>query len=141
MAILTGDHHAEVRAAISLDLVPDKLPANTIDLDIYLGAAEREVIRIDADAESRTGDEAAIVRTCAIYLTAAKLCPAVAYTLSIQMSNGQQNYNRNAFNPEKRAAELRASAYEQLNELLEDTAVEAVAMPTMFTKAIGRRGR
>ena len=141
MSILSVQDYDEIRAVISTDLKADQLKNEVIGLDAYQGAAEREVVSIDEEALTRTdAAEVALVRSAAVYLTAARLCPAVSRILSVQVSSGQQSYLKSPFNPEKRAAELRQMAYEQLEEVL-TTTEDAIEQPCTFTVATGRRGR
>lgn len=141
MSILTPSDYDEIRAVITTDLKASELNDEVIALDAYQGAAEREVVSIDSSALTRTdADEVALVRSAAVYLTAARLCPAVSRIISIQVNSGSQNYLKSPFNPEKRAAELRQMAHEQLQELFTAT-TPTIQRPTMFGLAQGRRGK
>lgn len=77
MAILTTADYPAIRAALDTTLDDTLLPDATIALDPYHWAAEREVLRRDPDAESRTGDDAKRVKLAAVYYAAANLAPAI----------------------------------------------------------------
>lgn len=139
MAILSGTDYPAIRAAIDVSITPNDLKDAVIGLDIYVGAAERELLDRVADAASKTGDDLKRVKAALVYLTAARLCPAVVRITSQSMTARDLSWSRETFDPEERAADLRAKAEREIAELL--TPEEAtIARPTMFMVAPGRRG-
>jgi len=140
VAILDSDDYLAIRAAIDIDLDSSKLPDATIALDIFSGQADREVYERDPDADDRTGDDAKRIKAAAIYFCAALLCPVVVRLTSLTTQTRDVSYSRPAFDYAERAAELRAMAEAEIDEVLTPTE-EAPGRPTMFDTAAGTRGR
>jgi len=140
LTILSSDEYPAIRAAIDTELDTATLPDTIIALDIYAGAADQDVYARDPAADSRTGEDANRILRAAIYFCAARLCPVVVRVTSINVSARDLNYSRPAFDPEKRSAELRQMAEEELAEVLEPDE-ETPLRPTMFNTASGTRGR
>jgi hypothetical protein len=138
MPILASADYQEIREQIDISLDALALPDAVVGRDAYAGAAMREVIARDPLAESRTGADGARVRLAAIYLTAARLCPAVPALQS--ETHGETTYRRMAFDATKRAEELRSLAESELSAVLEPGDATPYR-PTMFGLASGRRGR
>ena len=136
--LLTAADYQEVREQIDTSLDVLALPDAIVGRDAYAGAAMREVIARDPLAETRTGADGARVRLAAIYLTAARLCPAVP-ALSRE-THGETTYQRLTIDPMKRAEELRGLAESELAAVL-DPGDATPYRPTMFRLASGRRGR
>lgn len=136
--LASGDYPA-VRAVLDVSLGDAELPADVIDQPIYAAAAIAEVIDHYPTAESET-DTAILarLRRATVYLTAARLAPAVVRITSLTVTRGDVAFSRQTFDPEKRAAELRALADLELQEIIEpdDT---SPSRPTMFTYARGGR--
>lgn len=139
MAIISPSDFPAVRAALDTELTEANLPNNTIALDIYQGAAEREVKGRDEDWESRTGEELLRLKAATVYLTAARLAPSVVRITSMNVQGRDLSYSKQTFDPEKKAAELRALAEQELAELVTPEE-ETSGRPTMFTLASARRG-
>lgn len=140
MAIIDSTFYPAIRAALDTELDTTKLPDSIIDMGIYAAAADQDVYERDPDADSRTGDDALRVERAATYFCAARLCPAVVRITSLSVSTRDLNYSRPVFDPAVRAAELRAMAEAEINQVL-TPAEDAPERPTMFTVAAGRRGR
>lgn len=138
MALLTTAQHEAIRKAIDVSLDATALPSAVIALDLYAGAAEREVLARDPDAESRTGDALAAVTTAAVLLCAARLVPAVPRVASL--SSTGEGITQKLSDPDKLAADLRARGEAELAAVLADVSSTAVR-PTLFRLAPGRRGR
>ena len=138
MPLISSADFQEVRELIDISLDALALPDAVVGRDAYAGAAMRDVLSRDPLAESRTGADGARVRLAAIYLTAARLCPAVP-ALSRE-THGETTYQRVAFDPAKRAEELRSLAESELSAVLEPDDPTPYR-PTMFRLASGRRGR
>lgn len=138
MPLLTSTDYPSIRAAIDISLTATDLPDATIALDIFIGAAMREVLSRDPEAESRTGDDLARVKAAAVYLTAARLIVTLPQIL--RETDLDTTYQRQAVDVAARAAELRALAEAELNEVLEPDDATA-DRPTMFDTAHGYRGR
>jgi len=139
MAILSSDEYPAIRAVLDTDLNDKNLYDSTIALDIYQGAADQDVLDLDPDAESRTGTDAERILRAAIYFCAARLAPAVVRITSLSIQARDLSYSKPVFDPEKRAAELRSMAEEEINEVLHPTDT-SYSMPTMFARAEGKRG-
>lgn len=138
MAILTSAECDAVRAAIDTSLKGTQLPNATILLDIYAGEADDAVIKRDPDAESRSGDEATLVKRAATYYCASLLVPAVVRLTSVSTQARDLNIQRNLVEPGKLADELWARGDGVLDQLLQPSA-NLPERPRMFTTA--RAGR
>lgn len=138
--LLSSAQYPAIRAAIDVKLAATDLPDAVIALDIYKGAAIQDVLARDPSAESRTGDAEVHVTSAGIYFCAARLCPAVVRVTSLSVSTRDLNYSRQTFDPEQRAAELRALADTELARVLEPSE-DTPSRPTMFTIAAGTRGK
>lgn len=140
MAILNSTLYPAIRAALDTELDTTKLPDSVIALDIYSNAADQDVYERDPDADTRTGEAANRIKRAAVYFCAARLCPVVVRITSLSVQTRDLNYSRPVFDPAVRAAELRAMAEEEINQILtpSDAAPER---PTMFSLAHGTRGR
>lgn len=138
MALIDASHYPAVRAAIDISLDDKMLPDSIISLQIYRGSAETEVLDKDPNAATRTGDEQTHIQNATIYLTAARLAPAVPQLVDAR--DDQVSWKRKEADWDARADELRALAEAELNEVLQPAA-EAPSRPTVFAAASGRRGR
>jgi hypothetical protein len=136
--ILTAADYQEIREQIDTSLDATTLPDATIGRDAYAGAAMREVISRDPLAETRTGADAARVRLAAIYLTAARLCPAVPAL--VRVTHQETTYQQVAPRFDKRAEELRGLAETELAAVTASGDTTPYR-PTMFRTARGRRGQ
>lgn len=140
MAILSSTDYPSIRAALDVDLDSSNLPDSTIALDIYSGAADALVYDRDPDADDRTGSDADRIKRAAVYFCAALLAPVVVRITSLAVQTRDVSYSRPVFDPAERAAELRALAEAEIDEVL-TPAEEAPGRPTMFDTAAGTRGR
>lgn len=139
MPILTAAHYPAIRAALDTELDETALPDKTIALDIYHGAAEREVQARDPDWATRTGEDGQRLRAAVVYLAAARLASAVVRLTSINVQSRDLSFSRPVFDPAVKAAELRALAEQELAAVL--TPEESTSgRPTMFSLASARRG-
>ncbi len=139
MAILTALDYPAIRAALDVQLTAQSLPDATIAQSIFQGAAEAEVIKRVPTAENKTGDDLARVKRAAVWLTAAYLAHSVVRLTSLSVQTRDLSYSRQTFDPEEKAAELRARAEREFGMLLAPSAVTP-SRPTMFTTVGGRRG-
>ncbi|MCO5181105.1 MAG: hypothetical protein M9896_13780 [Candidatus Promineofilum sp.] len=140
MTILTSGDYPAIRAALDVGLNAQQLPDATIAQDIFLGAAEAELLRRIPMAASLTGDDLARVKRALVWLTAAFLAHSVIRITSMSIQTRDLSYSRQTFDPDEKAAELRARAEAEFGMLLTPTEV-APSRPTMFTLAAGHRGR
>lgn len=138
MALLTSADYPAIRAALDVALDSTILPDATIALDIYLGAAEREVAALDPDSGTRTGDDLARVKSAVVYLTAALLAPAIPWI--VRESVGGQSYERVREDWGALASALRQRAHAEIATVLDPTQVTPTR-PAVFALAAGRRGR
>lgn len=140
MAILSSTDYPAIRAALDVGLNVQQLPDAIIGEDIFVGAAEAELLRRVPDAASKTGDDLKRVVRALVWLTAALLAPSVVRITSMSVQTRDLSYSRQTFDPEKKAAELRGRAEAEIVMLL--TPSEATpSRPTIFTVAAGYRGR
>lgn len=140
-ALITSADYPAVRAALDVSLSESELPDGVISQGIYAGAARSEVLERVPTAESETDvDTIERLSRAVIYLTAARLAPAVVRITSISITSGDRNYSRQTFDPTERAAQLRAMAEQELSEV-EEPDEETPARPPMFALASGQRGR
>lgn len=139
-SLLTADDYPEIRAALDVSLSEAELPNAVIGRSIYVGAAMDEVIARYPTAESETDPKKiARLKRAAVLLAAARLAPAIVRITSLAITQGDRNWSRQTFDPEQRAAELRAMAEQELSALLEP-GTTAPTRPPMFALASGRRG-
>jgi hypothetical protein len=138
MPILTSTSYGAIRAAIDVTLDSEALPDAVIALPIYLDAADLEVKTRDPLWASRTGDALIQLTNAAIYLTAARLAPALPRLLGEDF--GDYAYKLQGVDWDARALALRALADAALDSFL-DVGDLISTRPTRFTAATGRRGR
>lgn len=139
-ALIGSDDYETIRKLLDVSLNDGQLPDSTIGLDIYQGAAIADVLELHPTAESETGTDLLRCKRAAAYFCAARLAPAVVRITSLTIQARDLNYARPVFDPEKRAAELRALAQAEITEVLTPTE-QAGTRPTMFVLATGNRGR
>lgn len=136
MAILTSTSYPAIRQALHVSLTPESLPDAMISLDIYMGAAEAEVVRRDPLAASRTGAELLHIKNAIIFLVAAYLAPAIEMVLSESIPGGGYRYQRPEVNWKDRAESLMARYESELAAVLapvgSDEARSSSARPTFF---------
>lgn len=138
--LATTDYPA-VREALDVALTAASLPDATIGRSIYKDAAIADVVALypTAVSESDAAKQARLTRA-AIFFCAARLAPAVVRITSLSITTRDMSYSRQTFDPEERAAELRALAEAEIGAIVEPDE-ETPGRPTMFTTACGRRGR
>ena len=140
MPILSNTDYPAIRAALDVGLNAQQLPDAIIAQDIFLGAAEAELVRRVPDAAGKTGDDLNRVKRAAVWLTAALLAHSVVRITSMSIQTRDLSYSRQTFDPDEKAAELRSRAEAEIAMLLTPTDATP-ARPTMFTLATGGRGR
>jgi hypothetical protein len=136
--LFAADTAAQVRAALDLSLGSDALSDSIINMGIYLGAAQAELVQRDPDALAHT-DAADILnaKNALVYLTAARLAAVLPDILSEQL--GDYRYTRSAWNAAAQAARLRALADIAIAAIVEPDGM--LLPPALFTLATGGRGR
>ena len=140
MAILSAGDYPAIRAALDVGLNAQQLPDATIAQGIFVEAAEAELVKKVPTAATMTGTDLARVKRALVWLTAAYLAHSVVRLTSLSVQTRDLAYSRQTFDPDEKAAELKARAQGEIGMLL--TPVEsAVGRPTAFTLATGRRGR
>ena len=140
MPLLSSADYPAIRAALDVDLNAQTLPDATIAQDIFLGAAEAELLRRVPTAAAMTGSDLARVKRALVWLTAAYLAHSVVRVTSLSVQTRDLSYSRQTFDPDEKARELRSRAEAEIGMLTEPTRV-APGRPTTFTLAMGRRGR
>jgi hypothetical protein len=140
MAILTSADWPAVRAALDTELDTNSLTDAVIALNIYSGAADQDVLALDPDAETRTGEAANRIQRAAVFFCAARLAPVVLQVTSLSTTTRDLRYNRRLAEAEKRANELRGMAVEEINEVLVPGGL-AESMPRMMSSVSGIRGK
>ncbi len=140
MTLLVPADYPAIRAALDVTLTEATLPDSIIELDLYLGAAEREVRASDPDAETRTGEARERVRAAAMLLCAANLAPAIPRIAAEQLAD--YRYQQQPVDWMKLAAELRERAKAELTALTTTDATEQASRfrHPSFAVAKGRRG-
>lgn len=133
--LLTAAEYSSIRAALDVGLDDEALPDSIIELPIYSGAAELEILRRIPDLYTRNGIERRKCVNAMILLTAAYLAPAVPQITSETLGDVSRNYQ--AIDWLKFAAELRGRADSMMVEL---TIGKSTAIPSLFSLASGRRG-
>jgi predicted nucleic acid-binding protein len=135
-----GEYPA-VRAALDVSLTAAALPDATIALDIFQGAAEREVLDRYPDASSQTGETLLSVIRAAVYLTAANLVGSMRTETETEVDDLRVRYA--PVDSAKRYGELRAKAELELAALAPTASAEETSarMFTFFGAAPGYRGR
>lgn len=130
-----------VLAVLDTKLTSADVPDTLLGQPIYKDAAIADVVELYPTALSAT-DAAITARLtrAAIYFCAARLAPAVVRITSLNVSTRDMSYSRQTFDPDKRAAELRALAQGEIAAIT-DPDDATPNMPTMFTVAPGYRGR
>lgn len=139
MPLFTSTDYPEVRAAIDTTLTDKQLPDATIAFDIHHAAAESMVTDFHADALSETGDNLTRCKRAAILFCAALLCPSVVRLTSVNSQARGHSFSQQTFDPEEKAAELKARAYANLEEVVAPSET-AQGRPTMFKAVSGQRG-
>ena len=140
MTILSSSDYPAIRVALDVGLNAQQLPDAVIAQDIFLGAAEADLLRRVPTAASMAGEDLARVKRALVWLTAAFLAHSVIRITSMSIQTRDLSYSRQTFDPDEKAAELRARAEAEIGMLLTPTEV-APARPTMFPLAHGYRGR
>jgi hypothetical protein len=140
MPILSSSDYPAIREALDVGLNAQTLPDATIARDIFLGAAEADLLRRVPTAASMTGSDLARVKRALVWLTAAYLAHSVVRITSMSIQTRDLSYSRQSFDPDEKARELRSRAEGEIGMLLEPTAATP-SRPTMFTLAVGGRGR
>lgn len=140
MAILTSADWPAVRAALDTELDTNNLTDPVIALNIYSGAADQDVLKLDPDAESRIGDDGDRIKRAAVFFCAARLTSVVFQPTSVSALTRDLRYQRQVAKAEKRANELRGMAVEEINEVLVPGGL-ATSMPRMFSAVSGTRGK
>ncbi len=140
MTILSTADYPAIRAALDVSLNEQLLPNATIGQGIFLDAAEAELLRRVPTAASMTGDNLARVKRALVWLTAAYLAHSVVRITSLSVQTRDLSYSRQTFEPDEKAAELRARAEGEIGQLVEPAAATPTR-PVMFTLAPGYRGR
>lgn len=140
MTILSTADYPAIRAALDVSLNEQQLPNATIGQGIFLDAAEAELLRRVPTAAGMTGANLARVKRALVWLTAAYLAHSVVRITSLSVTTRDLSYSRQTFDPDEKAAELRARAEGEIGQLVEPAAATP-ARPVMFTLAPGYRGR
>lgn len=141
MPILTSDDFPAVRAALDTELSAQDLPDAVIKQDVFLGAAEAELLERVPDAAERLGAELKRVKRALVWLTAAYLAPSVVRVTTMSIQTRDMSYSRQTFDPEEKEAELRRRAEKEIDALLDAGGTTAARTPVVFALASGSRGR
>lgn len=138
MPYLTTAQYPAIRAALDVTLTEAQLPNTVIAAAPYHPAAEAEVARrlgaLAEDAEGAAGAQRAV-----LYLTAARLLPALPAVTRRVLGDTAIQYAAPAAAAERAAGFRRAAAAELDALLAELGGTPAATAPTVFTLA-GRGG-
>ncbi len=140
MAILSSSDYPAIREALDVGLTLQQLPDATIGRDIFLGAAEAELLKRVPTAASMTGEDLLRVKRALVWLTAANLAHSVVRITSLSIQVRDMSYSRQTFDPDEKAAELRRRAESEI-EILAPPATATPSRPIAFALARGGRGR
>lgn len=140
MAILTSADWPDVRDAIDTQMDTNVLPNATIARNIFSGAADQDVLKIDPLAESRTDEDGNRVKRAAIYFCAARLIDVVFQPTSLSATTRDLRWSRQLTPAEAKANKLKGMAVEEINAILfPDTTAQS--MPRVFSSVSGTRGK
>lgn len=140
MPILTTADYPAIRAALDVGLNEAQLTNATIGQDIFVGAAESELLRRVPDAASKVGEDLKRVKRALVYLTAALLAHSVVRVTSMSIQTRDLSYSKQTFDPDEKAAELRGRAEVEIAALVSPNTTTP-EMPRMFTLAGAYRER
>ena len=140
MTILTANDYPAVRAALDVGLNEAQLTDATIGQDIFVGAAEAELVRRVPTAASMTGENLQRVKRALVWMTAALLAHSVVRVTSLSIQTRDLSYSRQTFDPDEKAAELRGRAESEIVALV-TPGPPVLSPPKVFTLAAGGRGR
>lgn len=132
---ITAADYPSVRRRIDFDLTDEDLPDAVIEDMIYLEAAVQDVLDIDPDAETRTGDDENRVIRAMILFLAARIAPAMNRVKMERYPDYTVQYADSDSRSQIKALRDEAQALLSL--------VTNVERPSMFSfrLAQGRRGR
>jgi hypothetical protein len=135
--ILTPADYPEVRAALSPDLDATDLPDDVIGRDVYLGAAEREVVGYDPLAPTRSGIDWIHVRAATVFLTASRL--ALRLTRITDERFADYLVRVIPQDPQALFASLRAQGLYEMGQI---SGIDPLAglLPTQIAVSTARRG-
>ncbi len=137
--ILTSAEYPWIRSAIDINLDEVSLPDATIELPIFLTAAETEVTdQLTTPYASLDAGDQLRVKLAIAYITAALLVVSLPQFKSERSVDGQ-TYERTVVDPMLLANILRGRASSELAQIV--NAGVLAAAPVFFTVASGRRGR
>jgi len=140
MALLTAAAYPAIRASLDTELTAADLPDAIIQMDIYSGAAEADVLTRDPLAAGRVGADGARVLRAAIFFAAAALAPVVALRTTEQLPD--YSYQRTVVRWDERARLLRARGTAELDAILAPPGgADDYERPVMMRLARGGRGR
>lgn len=140
MAILQPEDYPAVRAALDPALDATTLPDATIELPIFLDAADLELKRLAPDwADYVDEPEATQLRLAAIYLTASLIAATTPAIVAEAVGKGDYSYRAERPSPAELAALLRARAVAAVD--LATGAASGDAIPTFFELAESARER
>lgn len=84
--LLPAIRYPDIRRILDPTLGDAAIPVELIESDLYLGEAERWVVRVDSLAATRTGEEQKAVFRAIIYYTAALISPGLPQTKQENMA-------------------------------------------------------
>lgn len=138
MAILDPADYDAVRAALDVDLTADGLPDATIEQDVFLGRAEREIERrLGVTYLSLSAADKVFARAATV-LWAASLI-AISLPILIQEAIEGVDARMNRLGPKELSEALRAEALTELAQV--SVTVSASSTPFFFARVPGTRGR
>lgn len=129
-----------IRALIDVSITPHDLSDDIIKSEVFLAAAEQEVLGLDPDAATRTGEDQQRIKRAVMYFTAANLVPSVVRITSQTVNVRDSSFSRQTFDVSEKVAELRGKAFGEISAVI-DPDEDTPARPTMFTTVPGYRGR
>ncbi len=136
MPVITAAEYPAARAALDVTLDATALPDSVLSQPVYVDAAEAELLRLDPDVATRTGDAQSAAKRAGALLLAALLAPAVPRVVRETMQD--YAYQAEEVDWAQLATELRGRAQREVAGYL--VHASTATRPTLFARASGTRG-
>ncbi len=124
-----------VRRAIDQEFTERELSNASIYDTIFTSPTILEVLKIDPLAQDRVGKDQLYVKAALNLFLAARILPSIRFTTKEEFGDGG-GFTLQALNIEKRVAELRRQAVEQLDQIV-GVAPPALGEPPAFIVVTG----
>jgi len=125
-----------VRRAIDQEFTEKELSNSSITDPIFTSPVFLELLRIDPQAETREGTAQAYVKNALNLFLAARILPTIRFTEKEDFGDGG-GFTLQKVNVEKRVAELRQQAVEQLDVIINVQPATQRPVPPAFIVVTG----